>query len=108
MLIKGELTFDEQVAGSANGSCLIGGRAAKATAVFGKRLTDQQPSDPICVANLEINGAFDLVVLSEPHDDRSRPTADLAFQSDRLALGHCHILQSLNRRKTYFSSFIKS
>lgn len=94
----GSLTSDEQVAGSADGSCLVGGGAAKTAAVFSERLADQQPRDPVRVANLEVDGTFNLVVLSEPHDDRGRLAADLTFQSERLALGHRHVLQSLKTR----------
>lgn len=95
----GPRTFDEQVAGSADGSCVVGGGAAKTPAVFGERLTDHQARDPVRVADLEVDGTFDLVVLSEPHDEWGRLAADLAFQGERLALGHRHVLQSLERNK---------
>lgn len=95
----GPLTFDQQVAGSADGSCLVGGGAAETAAVFGERLADHQARDPVRVAGVEVDGTFNLVILSEPHDDRGRLAADLTFQSQRLALGHRHVLQSLRGNK---------
>lgn len=76
------ITFDEQVAGGADGSRLAGGRAGEATAVFSKRLADHQPGKSVLVADLEIDGALNLVVLSEPHEDRSGVTTDLALQGN--------------------------
>lgn len=93
------ITFDKQVAGGADGSCLTGGGAAEATAVFSERLTDHHPSKSVRVADLEVDGTFDLVVLSEPHDYGSRMATDLTLQGDRLALRHCHIFQALNSKE---------
>ncbi len=93
------ITFDEQVAGGADGSRLTGGGAGEAAAVFSKRLTNHQPGESVLVGDLEVDGALNLVVLSEPHDDRSRVTADLTLQGHRLALRHCHVLQALNSKK---------
>lgn len=74
------LTLDEQVAGGADGSRLVCGGAGEASAVFSKRLADHQLGESVLVANLEIDGALDPVVLSEPHDDGRGVTADLALQ----------------------------
>lgn len=92
------VTFDQQVAGSADGSRLAGGGAAKAAAVLSERLADQHPGESVHVADLEVDGALDLVVLSEPHDDGGRVAADLTLQSHGLALRHRHVLQALKQR----------
>lgn len=94
------VTFNEQVAGSADGSRLAGGGAGEATAVFGKCLADHQPGQVALVADLKVDGALDLVVFSEPHDDRGGVTTDLALQGHGLALGHRQVLQALKRKST--------
>lgn len=73
------LTFHEQVAGSGDGPRLVGGGAAETAAVFGERLADHQACDPVRVADLKVDGTFDLVVLPEPHGDRGGLAADLTF-----------------------------
>lgn len=93
-----ELTLDQQVAGGADGSSLVGGGARKAPAVFCKGFADHQPSQSAGVADLEVNGALNLVVLPEPHDDGGGLTADLAFQGHRLALSHVRVLQALQEK----------
>lgn len=96
------LTLDEQVAGSADSSRLICGGAGEASAIFSERLTDHQLGKSVLVANLKINGALNLVVFSEPHDDRGRVTTDLALQGHRLAFGHIHVLQALQTKHVTF------
>lgn len=73
-------TFHKQVAGGAHSSCFIGGSAGKPATVFSKCLTNNQPGKSVLVADLEVNGALDLVVLPEPDYDRGRVTADFALQ----------------------------
>lgn len=92
------LTLDEKVAGGADGSRLTCGGAGEAPAVFSERLADHQLGDSVLIANLEINGALNLVVLSEPHDDGCRVTTDLALQGHRLTLGHIRVFQALQRK----------
>lgn len=96
-------TFDEQVAGSADGSGLTGGGAGEAAAVLGKRLADQHTGKSVGVADLEVDGALYLVVLPEPHDAGGRVATDLALQGHRLTLCHRHIPQALIDRKADFS-----
>ena len=86
------LTLYEQIAGRANCSSLAGSRAGEAAAVFSKGFTDHQTGKSILIADLEVNGALDLVVLSEPHDDRARMSSDLALQRHRLALCNSQVL----------------
>lgn len=93
------ITFDEQVAGGADGSCLAGGGAGEAAAVFSERLPNHQPGESALVADLEVDGALDLVVLSEPQDDRSGMTTDLTLQGHRLAIRHICVLQALNSKE---------
>lgn len=93
------LTLDQQVAGGADGSRLAGGGAGEASAVFGEGLADYQPGEPAHVADLEVDGALNLVVLSEPHYGRLRMTADLTFQGHRLALCHVCVLQTLHTKQ---------
>lgn len=92
------LTLDKQVAGGADGSRLVRGSAGEAAAVFSEGLTDHQLGVSILKANLEINRALDLIVLSEPHDDRGGVTADLALQGHRLAFRHICVLQALQKK----------
>ena len=93
------VTFDKQVAGGADGSRLASGGAGEAAAVFSERLADHHSCKSVLVADLEVDGALNLVVLSEPHDDGSGVAADLTLQSHRLTLCHRHVLQALNREK---------
>lgn len=99
MFVLDPVTFDEQVAGGADGSRLAGGGAAEAATVFSERLADQHPGESVPVADLEVDGALDLIVLSEPQDDGSRVAADLTLQSHGLALRHRHVLQALKQKK---------
>ena len=48
-------TFDEQVAGGANGSRLVGGGTGEAAAVFSERLADHHPGKSVLVAYLEVD-----------------------------------------------------
>lgn len=86
------LTLDEQVAGGADSSHLICGSTGKTSTIFSKSLTDQQLCKSMLIAGLEIDRAFNLVVLSEPHDDRCGLSADLALQGHRLAFRHICVL----------------
>lgn len=99
------LTFDEQVARGADGSRLTGGGAGEAAAVFSERLADHQPGVSARVADLEVDGVLDLVVLSEPHDAGSGVAADLTLQSHRLTLRHRHVLQALNSKEKRHQRF---
>lgn len=99
------LTLDEQVAGGADSSRLVCGGAGEASTVFSECFADHQLGESVLIANLEINGALNLVVLSEPHDNRLRVTADLALQGHRLALCHICVLQALQRKQHSKSRF---
>lgn len=92
------LTLDKQVTGRADSSRLIGSCAGEAAAVFSECFTDHQSGKSVLVGDLEINGALNLVVLSEPHNDGGGMTADLALQGHRLALDHICVLQSLHKK----------
>lgn len=96
------LTLDKQVAGGADGSRLVCGGAGEASAIFSKSLTDHQLGESVLVANLEINRALNLIVLSEPHNDGCGVTTDLALQGHRLAFGHIHVLQALQKKRSTF------
>lgn len=74
------LTLDEQVAGGADSSHLVCGGAGKTSTIFSKCLTDQQLRKSVLIANLEIARGLNLVVFSEPHDDRCGLSTDLALQ----------------------------
>lgn len=91
------LTLDKQVAGGADGPRLVCGSAGEAAAVFSESLTDHQLGVSVLKANLEINRALDLIVLSEPHDDGGGVTTDLALQGHRLAFCHIRVLQALQK-----------
>lgn len=95
-------TLDKQVAGCTDGSSLASSSASEATAVFCEGLADDQTGTFTLISDLEVNGAFNSVVLPEPHDARGRVTRDLAFQSHRLTLSHSQVLQAL---KTKYNSF---
>lgn len=99
------LTLDKQVTGRADSSRLIGSCAGEAAAVFSECFTDHQSGKSTLVGDLEINGALNLVVLSEPHNDGGGLTADLALQGHRLALDHIRVLQSLHKK--YHNTFTK-
>lgn len=86
------LTLDEQVAGGADSSRLVCGGAGKTSTIFSKRLPDQQLCHSVLIANLEITRALNLVVFSEPHDDRCGRSTDLALQGHRLAFCHISVL----------------
>lgn len=89
-------TFDKQVAGSVDCSCLVSGGAGEAATIFGEGLADRHAGKSVLVGDLEVDGALDLVVLSEPHDDRGRVTADLTLQGHHVTLGHRQVLEALN------------
>lgn len=101
-------TFDQQVAGGADGSSLTGSSASEAATIFSKRLADHQTGETVFISDLKINGVLDSVILSEPHNGWCGVTWNLALQSHTLSLSDGHILQTLDKINQIITSNFSS